>query len=128
MILFRFLYLPQITTLKQDSIAAAFSITSLTELEQNHSSGLLEYDLSLFAETAKYFYFVPMDKTSKKIDRYLGNDYLIGKWHDKGNCTKVAIDDPCQGVFQNFECIIYSDLAFKSAISVSSARNSRSFT
>ena len=88
-------------TLKQDGIAAAFSITSLTELEQNHSSGLLEYDLSLFAETAKYFYFVPMDKTSKKIDRYLGNDYLIGKWHDKGNCNKVAIDDPCQGVFQN---------------------------
>ena len=44
-------------TIKQDDLAAAFSATSLTELEQNYSSGLVvENNKSLFAE--KYFYFV----------------------------------------------------------------------
>ena len=42
--------------LKQDALAAAFSATSLTELEQNYSSGLV--NMSLFAEIPKYFYFV----------------------------------------------------------------------
>ena len=45
-------------TLKQDDFAAAFSTTSLTELEQNYSSGLVENSMSLFAEIPKYFYFV----------------------------------------------------------------------
>ena len=45
--------------LKQDDLAAAFSATSLTELEQNYSSGLVvENNMSLFAEIPKYFYFV----------------------------------------------------------------------
>ena len=45
--------------LKQDDLAAAFSATSLTELEQNYSSGLVvENNMSLFAEILKYFYFV----------------------------------------------------------------------
>ena len=46
-------------TLKQDDLAAAFSTTSLTELEQNYSSGrVVENNMSLFAEIPKYFYFV----------------------------------------------------------------------
>ena len=45
-------------TLKQDDLAAAFSTTSLTELEQNYSSGLVENNMYLFAENLKYFYFV----------------------------------------------------------------------
>ena len=46
-------------TLKQDDLAAAFSTTSLTELEQNYSSGLVvENNMSLFADIPKYFYFV----------------------------------------------------------------------
>ena len=46
-------------TLKQDDLAAAFSTTSLTELEQNYSSGLVvENNMSLFAEIPKYFYFL----------------------------------------------------------------------
>ena len=44
-------------TLKQDDLAAAFSTTSLTELEQNYSSGLVENNI-LCAEIPKYFYFV----------------------------------------------------------------------
>ena len=44
-------------TFKPDDLAAAFSTTSLIELEQDHSSGLVEH-LSLFAEIPKYFYFV----------------------------------------------------------------------
>ena len=43
---------------KQDDLATAFRTTLLTELEQNHSSGLVENDLSLFVEVLKYFYFV----------------------------------------------------------------------
>ena len=46
-----FLFLPR--------LAAAFSTTSLTELEQNYSSGLVvENNMSLFAEIPKYFNFV----------------------------------------------------------------------
>ena len=46
-------------TLKQDDLAAAFSATSLTELEQKYSSGLVfENNMSLFAEIPKYFHFV----------------------------------------------------------------------
>ena len=46
-------------TIKQDDLAAAFSATSLTELDQNYSSGLVvENNTSLFAEISKYFYFV----------------------------------------------------------------------
>ena len=46
-------------TLKQDDLAAAFSTTSLTELEQNYSSGLVvENNTSLFTEIPKYVYFV----------------------------------------------------------------------
>ena len=65
-------------TLKQDDLAAAFSAASLTELEQNYSSGLVdENNTSLFAEIPKYFLFclsiLSTDKTSKKIDRYLVN-------------------------------------------------------
>ena len=64
-------------TLKQDDLARAFSTTSLTELEQNYSSGLVHNKMSLFAEIRKYFLFclsiLSADKTSKKIDRYLGN-------------------------------------------------------
>ena len=44
--------------LKPGDLAAAYSTTSLTELKQNHSSGLVENDLSLFAEIPRYFYFV----------------------------------------------------------------------
>ena len=45
-------------TIKQDDLAAAFSATSLSELEQNYSSGLVvENNMSLFAEIPKYFYF-----------------------------------------------------------------------
>ena len=55
-----FIYLFLITCrLRQDDLAAAFSTTSLTELEQNYSSGsVVENITSLFAEIAKYFYFV----------------------------------------------------------------------
>ena len=60
-----------------------------------------------------------MDKTSKKIDIYLGNDYLIGKLYYKGMCTKIAADDPRQGFFQNSNVTCW-DLAFHSAMSVSS--------
>ena len=42
----------------EDGLAAAFSITWLTEIELNHLSVLVKYDLSLFAESPKYFYFV----------------------------------------------------------------------
>ena len=46
-------------TLKQDDLAAAFSTTSLTELEQNYARGLVvENNTSLFAENPKYVYFV----------------------------------------------------------------------
>ena len=46
-------------TIKQGDLAAAFSATSLTELEQKYSSGLgVENNMSLFAEIPKYFYFV----------------------------------------------------------------------
>ena len=62
-------------TLKKDGLATAFSITSQTELEKTNSSGLVKYDLSLFAEIPKYYFFtlihISMDKTSKKGDRYL---------------------------------------------------------
>ena len=45
--------------LQQDDLAAAFSATSLIELEQNYSSGLVvENNMSLFTEIPKYFYFV----------------------------------------------------------------------
>ena len=54
--LFNFFVSP---VLKQDDLAAAFSATSLTELEQNYSSGLVvENNMCLFAEIPKYFYFV----------------------------------------------------------------------
>ena len=56
-----FIYFFLITrTLKQDDLAAAFSTTSLTELEQNYSSSgpVVENIMSLFTEIAKYFYFV----------------------------------------------------------------------
>ena len=43
-------------TIKQDDLAPAFSATSLTELEQNYSSGLVvENNMSLFAEIPKFF-------------------------------------------------------------------------
>ena len=43
-------------TLKQDDLAAAFSTTSLTELEQNYSSGLVvENNMSLLAEFRSIF-------------------------------------------------------------------------
>ena len=64
-------------TLKQDDLAAAFSTTSLTELEQNYSSWLVENNMSLFAENSEVFLFclsiLSADKTPKKIDRYLVN-------------------------------------------------------
>ena len=43
-------------TLKLDDLAVAFNTTSLTELEQNYSSGLIE-NMYLYAENPKYFYF-----------------------------------------------------------------------
>ena len=53
---FNFFYYSHI---KHDDLAAAFSTTSLTELEQNYSSGLVvKNNMSLFAEIPKYFYFV----------------------------------------------------------------------
>ena len=65
-------------TLKQDDLAAAFSTTSLTELEQNYSSWLVvENNMSLFAENSEVFLFclsiLSADKTPKKIERYLVN-------------------------------------------------------
>ena len=56
-------------------LAAAFSTTSLSELEQNYLSGLVvENNMSLFAENSEVFLFclsiLSADKTSKKIDRY----------------------------------------------------------
>ena len=64
-------------TLKQDDLAAAFSTTSLTELEQNYSNWLVEKNMSLFAENSEVFLFclsiLSADKTPKKIDRYLVN-------------------------------------------------------
>ena len=65
-------------TLKQDDLAAAFSTTSLTELEQNYSSWLVvENNMSLFAENSEVFLFcssiLSADKTPKKIDKYLVN-------------------------------------------------------
>ena len=64
-------------TLKQDDLAAAFSTTSLTELETE----LLEWACRLQHEfirgNSEVFLFcliiLSADKTSKKIDRYLGN-------------------------------------------------------
>ena len=44
-------------TIKQDDLAAAFSATSPTELEQNYSSGLVVgNNMSLFAEIPKHYY------------------------------------------------------------------------
>ena len=40
---------------------------------------------------------------------------------------QIPANDPCQG-FPKFECNIYSDIDFQSAISVSSTGNSQSFT
>ena len=61
-------------TLKQDDLAAAFSTTSLTELEQNHSSGRKQPE---FVCGFKVFLFclsiLSVDKTPKKVDKYLGN-------------------------------------------------------
>ena len=45
-------------TLKHDDSATALTTTLLTEVEENYSSGLVEIDLSLFAEISKYSYFV----------------------------------------------------------------------
>ena len=54
-------------TLKQDDLAAAFSATSLTQLKQNYSSGLVvENNMSLFAEIPMYFYFVQIYFPPKK--------------------------------------------------------------
>ena len=54
--LFNFFFFLITRTIKQDDLAAAFSATSLTELEQNYSSGLdVENNTSLFAEIPKYF-------------------------------------------------------------------------
>ena len=54
-----FFFLFSITrTLKQDDLAVASSNTSLTELEQNYSSGPVENNRSLSTEIPKYFYFV----------------------------------------------------------------------
>ena len=50
-------------TLKQDDLAAAFSTTSLTELEQNYSSGLVvENNMSLFAENSEVYLFYKKKK------------------------------------------------------------------
>ena len=45
-------------SLMEDGLAAASSITWLTKIELNHLTVLAKYDLSLFAESPKYFYFV----------------------------------------------------------------------
>ena len=53
-----FIFFLNTRTLKQDDLATAFSTTSLIELGQNNSSGLVvENNMSLFAEIPKYFLF-----------------------------------------------------------------------
>ena len=65
--LFNFFFFLITRTLKQDDLAAAFSTTSLTELEQNYSSGIVVENItSLFAEIAKYFNFVSIFFPPKK--------------------------------------------------------------
>ena len=63
-------------TLKPDDLAAAFS-TSLTELKLNLSSGLVENDYEFVGGNSEVFLFclsfLSVVKTSKKVDRYLGN-------------------------------------------------------
>ena len=69
----KFLFLMHI--LKQDDLAAAFSTTSLTELEQNHSSGRKRHEF--VRGNSEVFLFclsiLSVDKTSRKVDKYLGN-------------------------------------------------------
>ena len=64
-------------TFKQDDLAAVFSATLLTELEQNYSSGLVENNMCLYMEIPKVFLFclsiLSIDKTSKKIFRKQGS-------------------------------------------------------
>ena len=52
-------------TLKQDGLASAFSITSLTELKQNRSI-LTEYDRSLFAAIRSIYILFPWIKHPKR--------------------------------------------------------------
>ena len=53
-----FLFLFLITrTLEHEVLAAAFSTTSLTEFKQNHLSGLVEIDLSLYVEIPEFSLF-----------------------------------------------------------------------
>ena len=103
-------------TLKQD-LAEAFSTTSLTELEQNYSSGRVMF----FCGNSKVFLFcisiLSADKASKKIFRKQGS----------GNIKVYAPKFPCQG-FSEFVWNIHSDIDFQLAISISPTRNSRSFT
>ena len=116
-------------TLKQDDLAAAFSTTSLTELEQNYSSGLVvENNMSLFAENSEVFLFclsiLSADKTSKK-DRQIFRKQRSG--NIKVYAPKFPPITPVKA-FPKFECNVYSDIDFQSAISVTSTGNSRSFT
>ena len=116
-------------TLKQDDLAAAFSTTSLSELEQNYSSGLVvENNMSLFAENSEVLLFclsiLSADKTSKNIDRYF-------RKRRSGNRNVYAPKFPPitpVKAFPKFECNVYSDIDVQSAISVTSTGNSRSFT
>ena len=62
-------------TLKQDDLAAAFSTTSLTELEQNHSSGRKRPEF--VRRNSEVFLFcvsvLSVNKPPKEGDKYLGN-------------------------------------------------------
>ena len=59
----------------QGDLAAAFSTTSPTELVQNHSSGRKRPEF--VRGNSEVFLFclsiLSVDKTSKKVDKYLGN-------------------------------------------------------
>ena len=87
-------------TLKQDDLATAFSTTSLTELEQNYSSGLVENNMCLFEEIPKYFYFVkvffPLIKHRKQ-----------GSGNIKVDAPKFPPTTPVKA-FPKFECNIYN--------------------
>ena len=81
----------------------------------------------MFAEILRIFIllkYFSVDKTSKKIDRYLGNK-------ESGNIKVYALKFPPMTLVKvcpKFECHIYSDIDVQSAISISFTGNSQLFT
>ena len=77
------------------------------------------------------FFFISInlsvDKTSTKRDRYFGNYWFTGKRKVYAPKFQPMTLVKLEG-FSKFECSIYSDVDFWSAISISPTGNSRSFS